>query len=68
MYPSINIKPDLPYHLLNEHYFLYDLVYNPEKTIFLSEGLNRGCKIKNGHDMLIIQADKSWEIWNQPEM
>ncbi len=68
MYPSINNKPDLPYHLLNENYFLYDLVYNPEKTIFLSEGLNRGCKIKNGHDMLIIQADKSWEIWNQPEM
>jgi shikimate dehydrogenase len=68
MYPNLHSKPDLPYHLLNENYFLYDLVYNPEKTIFLSEGSNRGCKIKNGHDMLILQADKSWEIWNQPEM
>jgi len=68
MSPVADKKPELPYHWLNENYFLYDLIYNPEKTIFLTEGLNRGCKIKNGHDMLILQADKSWKIWNQPEM
>ena len=68
MYPSINNKPDLPYHLLNENYFLYDLVYNPEKTIFLSEGLKYGCKIKNGYDMLILQAEQAWQIWNQKEI
>jgi shikimate dehydrogenase len=68
MSPNEDKRPELPYHCLNENYFLYDLIYNPEKTIFLTEGLKRGCKIKNGHDMLILQADKSWEIWNQPEM
>ena len=68
MYPNINGKPDIPYQGLNENYFLYDLVYNPEKTIFLSEGFNRGCKIKNGLDMLFLQAERSWQIWNQPEM
>lgn len=65
MYPDILSKPDIPFRWLNENYFLYDLVYNPEKTLFLSEGISRGCKVKNGHDMLILQAEKSWEIWNQ---
>jgi shikimate dehydrogenase len=68
MYPDDQSKPQIPYHWLNKNYFLYDLVYNPEKTIFLTEGMNRGCKTKNGHDMLILQAEKAWEIWNQQEM
>jgi shikimate dehydrogenase len=65
MYPEVNTRPEIPYHLLNKNYFLYDLVYNPEKTIFLSEGLSRGSKVMNGYNMLIHQADKAWEIWNQ---
>lgn len=65
MAPNHNSKPQIPYQWLNKKYFLYDLVYNPEKTIFLSEGLKKGCKIKNGHDMLILQAEKAWQIWNQ---
>ena len=68
MSPSIKNKPEIPYEWLNEKYFLYDLIYNPEKTIFLSEGLKMGCKIKNGHDMLILQAEKAWHIWNQTEI
>ncbi len=68
MYPDILSRPQIPYEFLNENYFLYDLVYNPEKTIFLTEGRAHGSKIKNGHDMLILQAEKSWEIWNQNEM
>ena len=68
MYPNTASKPDIPYSLLNEKYFLYDLVYNPEKTLFLSEGLKHGSLAKNGHDMLILQAEKAWEIWNQSEI
>lgn len=67
MSPNQNSAPEIPYKLLNEKYFLYDLVYNPEKTLFLTEGLKRRSKIKNGYDMLILQADKAWEIWNQTE-
>ncbi len=68
MYPDLDSKPDIPYGWLNENYFLYDLIYNPEKTIFLSEGFKKGCKIKNGLEMLVLQAEQSWQIWNQPEM
>lgn len=67
MSPNIERAPEIPYKMLNEKYFLYDLIYNPEKTIFLSEGLERGCKIKNGYEMLILQAERAWEIWNQTE-
>lgn len=63
MYPNVSSFPKLPYNLLNEKYFLYDLIYNPEKTIFLTEGLNKGCKIKNGHEMLVLQAEYAWHIW-----
>lgn len=65
MSPNVNNCPDLPYHHLNEQHFLYDLVYNPEKTLFLKKGSANGASIKNGYDMLVLQAEKSWEIWNQ---
>jgi len=68
MHPKSDTKPEIPYTNLTKNYFLYDLVYNPEKTIFLSEGLSKGCRVKNGYDMLILQAEKSWEIWNTPEI
>ncbi len=47
-----------------DHY-LFDLVYNPAKTVFLEKGEAAGARIKNGADMLVIQAEASWEIWNQ---
>ncbi|MDF1695629.1 MAG: shikimate dehydrogenase [Saprospiraceae bacterium] len=65
MYPNEEVCPDIPYTMLTAKHFLYDLVYNPEKTLFLKKGELSGSKIKNGHDMLILQAEKSWEIWNQ---
>lgn len=68
MYPNVDEAPNIPYKWLNEKYFLYDLVYNPEKTLFLTQGINMGCATKNGHDMLILQADAAWHIWNQPEI
>ena len=65
MYPKVAESPKLPYDALTDQHLLYDLVYNPKVTKFLEEGLKRGSKIKNGEDMLVLQAEKSWEIWNQ---
>ncbi|MDB5249464.1 MAG: shikimate dehydrogenase, partial [Segetibacter sp.] len=48
----------------NEHY-LYDLVYNPAETIFLRKGVEKGAVTKSGADMLVIQAEESWRIWNE---
>jgi shikimate dehydrogenase len=64
MYPNSGEKPLLPYHLLHSKQILYDLVYNPEKTLFLKEGEKKGCTVMNGLEMLHKQAEKSWEIWN----
>lgn len=65
MYPDVDQAPDLPYDALTKKHYLYDLVYNPSKTKFLQEGERRGAVIENGADMLVIQADASWDIWNQ---
>lgn len=64
MHPNIRSSPDIDYNLLSEQHFLYDLVYNPEETEFLKKGRVKGCKTKNGLEMLELQAEKSWEIWN----
>lgn len=63
MSPNIDSKPDLDYNLLTKHHILYDLVYNPEKTVFLQEAEKRNCLSKNGLEMLHLQAEKAWEIW-----
>jgi shikimate dehydrogenase len=63
MYPNVDQYPKLPYHAMGEQHYLYDLVYNPAKTLFLQKGEERGAAIENGHDMLIIQADESRKIW-----
>jgi shikimate dehydrogenase len=64
MYPDVNSSPDISYEFLSPQHYLYDLVYNPEKTQFLKKGIEKGCIVKNGADMLIIQAEESWKIWN----
>lgn len=64
MQPNIKLSPEIDYNLLSEQHFLYDLVYNPEETEFLKKGKAKGCKTKNGLEMLELQAEKSWEIWN----
>jgi shikimate dehydrogenase len=64
MQPNVHDKPSLPYQYLTNHHLCYDLVYNPAKTAFLQLAEEQGAAIKNGGDMLVIQAEESWKIWN----
>jgi shikimate dehydrogenase len=64
MYPKVNDCAPIPYYAITKDHFLYDLVYNPEKTLFLQRGELQGAVIKNGADMLALQADENWRIWN----
>ncbi len=64
MAPKTDALPDLNYHGLGPKNYLYDLIYNPPETAFLKAGSKNGTHTKNGHEMLILQAEKSWEIWN----
>jgi len=64
MYPHIESCPAIPYEFIGADHYLFDLVYNPSITRFLQEGALRGAAIENGSDMLVIQAEASWEIWN----
>ncbi|MDP6922888.1 MAG: shikimate dehydrogenase [Lutibacter sp.] len=62
-HPHVDACPDIPFEWVGESHFLFDLVYNPVKTRFLREGEKRGALIKNGEEMLVLQAEKSWDIW-----
>ncbi|HTN09022.1 shikimate dehydrogenase [Agriterribacter sp.] len=64
-FPDVNQCPDIPYEGIGERHFLFDLIYNPQKTLFLEKGAERGAAVQNGHDMLIAQAEASWELWNE---
>lgn len=66
-YPKIDECPPIPYEAITDDHLLYDLVYNPPETEFLRRGGERGATPKNGYEMLILQAEKSWEIWNSKE-
>lgn len=63
-FPTIDICPDIPYEYVTADHILYDLVYNPEETLFLKKGKAQGAQTKNGLEMLHLQALKSWEIWH----
>lgn len=65
MQPNVNTKPSLPYESITEKHLCYDLVYNPLTTAFLSEAEKRGAIIKNGLQMLELQAEAAWEIWER---
>jgi shikimate dehydrogenase len=65
MFPHVDEYPNIPYQFLNDSHYLFDLIYNPAETTFLKKGKERGAAIKNGHEMLIIQAEESWRIWNE---
>lgn len=65
MYPHTELSPEIPYNLLTSNHFLYDLIYNPDETIFLQKGNEVGARTMNGLKMLQLQAGKSWEIWNR---
>ena len=63
-FPNINNCPNIPYEFLTKDHILYDLVYNPIESLFLKRGRKLGCKTKNGLEMLEIQANESWSVWN----
>ena len=66
-YPKVDTFPNIPYEYITKKHLLFDLVYNPEVTQFMAKGLAQGATVKNGYDMLLGQAQKSYEIWNSEE-
>lgn len=66
MSPNIEKAPDIPYQYLSQNHICYDLIYNPEETLFMRSAAEKGAVVKNGLEMLHRQADISWQIWNTP--
>lgn len=64
-FPSVDTCPDIPYIYIGSNHLLYDLVYNPDNTLFLQRGEDRGATVKNGLEMLHLQAEAGWTIWTQ---
>lgn len=64
MWPNENTCPEIPYEFIASQHYLYDLVYKPEETLFMKKGKERGAVVQNGYEMLLIQAEESWRIWN----
>ena len=67
MYPHTDECPQLPYEAMDSHTLLYDLIYNPDETLFLKKGKEKGATIKNGLEMLLLQAFASWKFWHSEE-
>ena len=67
MYPKADTCPDIPYEAMDGHTILYDLIYNPDDTWFLTKGAKYGATTKNGLEMLLLQAFASWEFWNDTD-
>ncbi|MCK4750757.1 MAG: shikimate dehydrogenase [Bacteroidales bacterium] len=65
MHPDVGSYPEIPFEAITSGHLLFDLVYNPERTQFLSKGIEMGAVVVNGYDMLVYQAEASWEIWNR---
>ena len=65
MYPKVDECPNIPYKCLTPDHLLYDLLYNPDKTLFMKKGAAQGAIVKNGLEMLLLQAFASWEFWNK---
>ena len=63
--PNTKEFPPIPYDYFTDKHIAFDLIYNPEETVFLKKAKKKGATIKNGYDMLVLQAEKSWEIWNK---
>lgn len=64
MYPNIDVAPDFPYRFLTPAHLCYDLVYNPDNTLFMRHCQEQGSDVKNGLEMLLLQGFASYEIWN----
>ena len=67
MYPNTEVCPPLPYEAMDSHTLLYDLLYNPDETLFMAKGREHGAIVKNGLEMLLLQAFASWEFWEGEE-
>ena len=67
MFPKTEQCPNLPYEAMDENNILYDLIYNPDETLFMKRGAEQGANVKNGLEMLLLQAFASWEFWNGKE-
>lgn len=65
-FPRVDEAPLLPYAALTPGHYLYDLVYNPAETRFMARGKAAGARVKNGFEMLRLQAEAAWDVWNQP--
>ena len=65
MYPHTEECPPLPYEAMDHHTILYDLIYNPDETLFMKRGRQQGAEVKNGLEMLLLQAFASWEFWHE---
>ena len=65
MYPNTDECPQLPYEAMDSHTILYDLIYNPDQTLFMRNGAKYGAEVKNGLEMLLLQAFASWEFWHE---
>ena len=68
MFPHVDKCPDVPYHLLTSRHLLYDLVYNPLETLFMKRGAAQGATVKNGLEMLHLQAEAAWEMWHDRQL
>ena len=64
MFPNTDSCPDIPYHFLSAKHICYDLVYNPAETEFMRKAARYGATVKNGLEMLHLQAEEAWRIWN----
>ena len=67
MYPKVDTCPNLPYEAMDRSTLIYDLIYNPDETLFMKRGLTRGATVKNGLEMLLLQASASWEFWQSED-
>ena len=65
MFPNVNACPNIPYEELTPDHVLYDLLYNPDETLFMKKGKERGATVKNGLEMLLLQAFAAWQIWQK---
>lgn len=65
MFPHTEECPELPYEAMDSHTLLYDLIYNPDNTLFMKKGSEHGAVVKNGLEMLLLQAYASWDFWNE---
>jgi shikimate dehydrogenase len=64
-FPKVENSPNIPFQFISNQHLVFDLIYNPNETLFLKKAKNQGAQIVNGYEMLVNQAESAWEIWNK---